>query len=219
MHLERMKTDYDYLKKEAFRQKLAPSLISLITRDVIRTDRHVAFFNVEFEHPNLQKLYSILYVYAANNYDVEYAQGMSDIAATFVCTMADESAAYACFNKYMEHNKGKFLMNSEVISTCFYQLKRLLKKYDPELYSCLEKTGSQTLLFCYRWFLLDLKREFKLADSLRFLDTYFACVRQPEPGESHFNRWLFYLYINSNHFHLKMNIKENIRDWEVLRLK
>ena len=187
-HIERLKSDYEYLKEEAFHRRLAPSIVSLIQKDVVRTDRHVSYFNKDFDHPNIQKLYRILYVYANNNHDVEYAQGMSDLAAVFVCTIPDEALAYFCYSKYMEHNKGKFLINSEVISTCFYQLTRLLKKFDPELYEYLVKIGSQTLLFCYRWFLLDLKREFCLTDALRFMDTYFACVRQPEAGESHFSR-------------------------------
>lgn len=48
--------------------------------------------------------------------------------------------------------------------------------YDPEFYCYLKRKNAHELLFCYRWLLLDLKREFPFEDALRSLEVIWSSI-------------------------------------------
>lgn len=69
-----------------------------------------------------------------------------------------------------------FSLDGQAISRKFHNLTALLKHYDPEFYRYLYDNGAHELLFCYRWMLLDLKREFPFEDTLEMLEVLWASI-------------------------------------------
>ena len=51
-----------------------------------------------------------------------------------------------------------------------------LMYYDPEFFAYLKINQADDLLFCYRWLLLEMKREFAFEDSLQVLETLWASL-------------------------------------------
>jgi hypothetical protein len=48
--------------------------------------------------------------------------------------------------------------------------------YDPDFWGYLKSISADDLLFCYRWLLLELKREFAFEDALRMLEVLWASL-------------------------------------------
>ena len=71
-------------------------------------------------------------------------------------------------------------LNKLFIKTLFAGLQH----YDPEFYAYLKLHQADDLLFCYRWLLLEMKREFALDDALRMLEVLWAALpASPPTGE------------------------------------
>lgn len=64
----------------------------------------------------------------------------------------------------------------------FNHLADALQFYDYEFYNYLKKHQADDLLFCYRWLLLEMKREFAFEDSLRMLEVLWSSL-PPNPPE------------------------------------
>ena len=64
----------------------------------------------------------------------------------------------------------------ECMANKFDLLRKLLQHYDPEFFNYLEQQDASDLLFCYRWLLLELKREFKLDNALYMLECSWAAM-------------------------------------------
>lgn len=69
-----------------------------------------------------------------------------------------------------------FSLDGRAISRKFEHLSALLKHYDAEFYRYLYDNGAHELLFCYRWILLDLKREFPFEEALEMLEVLWASI-------------------------------------------
>jgi TBC1 domain family protein 5 len=62
-----------------------------IKKDVDRTLQHLPFFR---EESTKTKLNELLYIWARENFDYRYQQGMSDILAVFVYAFYEESISH-----------------------------------------------------------------------------------------------------------------------------
>lgn len=173
------------------------SLSHMILKDVRRTDRHHPFYAnsgecEEDNNPNVTCLYNLLMTYALNH-QFRYCQGMSDLASPILYVMkglpagfassqpnplchADEAHAYISFCALMQRLGENFCTDGKAINRKFRHLAQLVRQYDPEFYSYLQANGAHELLFCYRWILLDLKREFAFEDTLRLLEVLWASI-------------------------------------------
>jgi hypothetical protein len=63
----------------------------------------------------------------------------------------------------------------------FSHLSDALQYYDYEFYNYLKKQQADDLLFCYRWLLLEMKREFAFDDSLRMLEVLWSSLPANPP--------------------------------------
>lgn len=63
----------------------------------------------------------------------------------------------------------------------FAHLSEALQFYDPEFYDYLKLQQADDLLFCYRWLLLEMKREFAFEDSLRMLEVLWSSIPAEPP--------------------------------------
>lgn len=157
-------------------------IASMVKKDVLRTDRTHKFYAGSDENKNVVALFHILVTYALTHPEVSYCQGMSDIASPLLVTQKDEAQAYLCFCGSMKRLKSNFMINGVAMTTKFQHLTLLLQICDPVFYAYLKDCDAHDLFFCYRWLLLELKREFPLDDSLLMLETMWSTL-PPDPPE------------------------------------
>lgn len=108
---------------------------------------------------------------------------MSDIASPILAVMDNEAHAFICFCGIMKRLEGNFHSDGQLMSIKFQHLKLLLQYSDPEFYTYLVSKGADDLFFCYRWLLLELKREFAFDDALRMLEVTWSSL-PPDPPET-----------------------------------
>ncbi|XP_011299044.1 TBC1 domain family member 25 [Fopius arisanus] len=157
---------------------------SMVRKDVLRTDRHHKFYGGSDDNQNTASLFNILTTYALNHPSVSYCQGMSDLASPLLITMRDEAQAYICLCALMRRLKDNFMLDGIAMTTKFTHLAEGLQHYDPNFYAYLKSHQADDLLFCYRWLLLEMKREFALEDALRMLEVLWAALpAAPPKGE------------------------------------
>lgn len=154
----------------------------MVRKDVLRTDRHHKFYGGSDDNQNTASLFNILTTYALNHPSVSYCQGMSDLASPLLVTMRDEAQAYICLCALMRRLKDNFMLDGIAMTKKFSHLAEGLQHYDPDFYAYLKLHQADDLLFCYRWLLLEMKREFALDDALRMLEVLWAALPATPPN-------------------------------------
>ncbi|CAG2105281.1 unnamed protein product [Medioppia subpectinata] len=185
--------------------------LDMIKKDVMRTDRqhHFYYGNSDDDNDNVTALLNLLTTYSLNHRET-YCQGMSDLASPLLYAMKDESHAYICFCALMSRLSSNFNANGEVMSRKFAHLSQLLQYYDHDLYSYLRRQGAHELLFCYRWLLLELKREFPFDDTLLMLEVLWSSMPCVDMKTSLHLFDDHFLYIPNKSFHLRPQFSQNI---------
>ncbi|XP_022299236.2 uncharacterized protein LOC111108042 [Crassostrea virginica] len=153
---------------------------SMVKKDVLRTDRTHKFYSGSDDNKNLISLFNVLVTFALTHPLTSYCQGMSDIASPLLVTQKDEAQAYLCFCATMKRLKDNFNLNGQAITTKFKHLSDLLQEHDPELHSYFQEIHASDMFFCYRWILLELKREFPFEDALYMLEVMWSTL-PPDP--------------------------------------
>ncbi|KAL9872774.1 small G protein signaling modulator 1 isoform 4-T4 [Glossina fuscipes fuscipes] len=126
-----------------------------IEKDVQRCDRNYWYFANE----NLDKLRNVITTYVWEHLEVGYMQGMCDLLAPLLVIFDDEALTYGCFCKLMERMIENF-PNGRAMDMHFANMRSLIQILDSEMYDLMDSNGDYThFYFCYRWFLLDFKRE------------------------------------------------------------
>nr|XP_015196725.1 PREDICTED: TBC1 domain family member 25 isoform X1 [Lepisosteus oculatus] len=185
-YMKRKTREYDRLKGE-WGARTTPEDLEFIRgnvlKDVLRTDRAHPYYAGSEDSPHLAALADLLTTYAITHPQVSYCQGMSDIASPILAVMDNEAHAFICFCGIMKRLEGNFRPDGRLISVKFQHLKLLLRYSDPEFYAYLVSRGADDLFFCYRWLLLELKREFAFEDALRMLEVTWSSL-PPDPPET-----------------------------------
>ncbi|KAJ6657901.1 hypothetical protein lerEdw1_001821 [Lerista edwardsae] len=131
-----------------------------IDKDVQRCDRNYWYFTAE----NLEKLRNIMCSYVWEHLDVGYVQGMCDLLAPLMVILDKDELAYSCFTHLMKRMCQNF-PNGGAMDTHFANMRSLIQILDSELFELMHQNGDYThFYFCYRWFLLDFKRELLYED-------------------------------------------------------
>nr|XP_003216761.1 PREDICTED: TBC1 domain family member 25 isoform X1 [Anolis carolinensis] len=184
-YMKRKTREYEQLKGE-WEARASPEdldfIRSNVLKDVLRTDRTHPYYAGSDDNPHLTALHDLLTTYAVTHPQISYCQGMSDIASPILAVMDNEAHTFICFCGIMKRLEGNFQVDGEVMSVKFSHLKLLLRHSDPEFYSYLLSRGADDLFFCYRWLLLELKREFAFEDALRMLEITWSSF-PPDPPE------------------------------------
>uniref|UniRef100_A0A8C9VNR8 Small G protein signaling modulator 2 n=1 Tax=Scleropages formosus TaxID=113540 RepID=A0A8C9VNR8_SCLFO len=129
-------------------------------KDVQRCDRNYYYFTPA----NLEKLRNIMCSYVWEHLEVGYVQGMCDLLAPLMVILDDECLAYSCFTQLMKRMSQNF-PNGGAMDTHFANMRSLIQILDSELFELMHQNGDYThFYFCYRWFLLDFKRELLYED-------------------------------------------------------
>lgn len=156
---------------------------SMVRKDVLRTDRLHPFYAGNDDNQNVAALFNILTTYSLNHPSVSYCQGMSDFCSCILVSMhGDEAQAYICFCALMRRIKPNFMIDGIAMTQKFAHLSEAFEYYDPEFFSYLKMQQADDLLFCYRWLLLEMKREFAFDDALFMLEVLWSTM-PPDPPE------------------------------------
>jgi len=112
--------------------------------------------------------------YSFFNFDLGYVQGMSDLLAPILVNMQEEADAYWCFKKLMDRIGGNFHKDQNGMHTQLVQLATLLKCLDPELYEYFRERNCTNMFFCFRWVLIQFKREFNFNTIMRLWEVLWS---------------------------------------------
>nr|XP_060612949.1 small G protein signaling modulator 2 isoform X3 [Anolis sagrei ordinatus] len=141
-----------------------------IDKDVQRCDRNYWYFTAE----NLEKLRNIMCSYVWEHLDVGYVQGMCDLLAPLMVILDQDELAYSCFTHLMKRMSQNF-PNGGAMDTHFANMRSLIQILDSELFELMHQNGDYThFYFCYRWFLLDFKRELLYEDVFTVWEVIWA---------------------------------------------
>ncbi|KAJ0984343.1 hypothetical protein J5N97_002699 [Dioscorea zingiberensis] len=154
----------------------------LIEKDVVRTDRSISYFDGD-DNPKVALLHDILLTYSFYNFDLGYCQGMSDLLSPILFVMEDESEAFWCFVSLMERLGPNFNRDQNGMHSQLFALSKLVELLDAPLHNYLRQADCLNYFFCFRWILIQFKREFEYEKIMRLWEVL----------------WTHYL---SEHFHL-----------------
>ncbi|XP_026890465.1 small G protein signaling modulator 2 isoform X12 [Acinonyx jubatus] len=141
-----------------------------IDKDVQRCDRNYWYFTP----PNLERLRDVMCSYVWEHLDVGYVQGMCDLLAPLLVILDDDQLAYSCFSHLMKRMSQNF-PNGGAMDTHFANMRSLIQILDSELFELMHQNGDYThFYFCYRWFLLDFKRELLYEDVFAVWEVIWA---------------------------------------------
>ncbi|XP_061842361.1 small G protein signaling modulator 1 isoform X1 [Nerophis lumbriciformis] len=141
-----------------------------IEKDVQRCDRNYWYFTPA----NLEKLRNIMCSYIWRHLDIGYVQGMCDLLAPLLVILDDEALAFSCFTELMKRMNQNF-PHGGAMDTHFANMRSLIQILDSELFELMHQNGDYThFYFCYRWFLLDFKRELVYDDVFAVWETIWA---------------------------------------------
>ncbi|XP_041437772.1 small G protein signaling modulator 2 isoform X1 [Xenopus laevis] len=141
-----------------------------IDKDVQRCDRNYWYFTDE----NLEKLRNIMCSYVWEHLDIGYVQGMCDLLAPLMVVLDNDLLAYSCFTQQMKRMCQNFPNGGEM-DTHFANMRSLIQILDSELFELMHQNGDYThFYFCYRWFLLDFKRELLYEDVFAVWEVIWA---------------------------------------------
>ncbi|KAE9602298.1 putative Rab-GTPase-TBC domain-containing protein [Lupinus albus] len=154
----------------------------LIEKDVVRTDRSLAFYEGD-DNPNVNVLRDILLTFSFYNFDLGYCQGMSDLLSPILFVMGDESEAFWCFVALMERLGPNFNRDQNGMHSQLFALSKLVELLDSPLHNYFEQGDCLNYFFCFRWILIQFKRDFEYESTMRLWEVL----------------WTYYL---SEHMHL-----------------
>eukprot|EP00736_Rhodelphis_marinus_P006448 Rmarinus@m.14655 len=160
---------------------------SRVEKDVVRTDRKHPFYLCEevevtdilVAKNKLCVLRDILVTYAMFNFDIGYCQGMSDLLSPILVIMDDEVDAFWCFVGLMDRVEHSFTLEQQGIRDQLSFLAQVLIDMDPELYAHFDKHFAANLFFCFRWLLVQFRREFDFDTTMKLWD----CLWTNQPSK------------------------------------
>ncbi|KAI5078232.1 hypothetical protein GOP47_0005903 [Adiantum capillus-veneris] len=155
---------------------------SRVEKDVVRTDRILPFYAGD-DNQNVSKLHDILVTYSFYNFDIGYCQGMSDFLSPILFVMEDESESFWCFVALMEHLAPNFNRDQNGMHSQLLAVAKLVELLDSPLHKYLKQADCLNYFFCFRWILIQFKREFEYENVMRLWEVL----------------WTHYL---TEHFHL-----------------
>ncbi|KAL7593841.1 hypothetical protein Lser_V15G33105 [Lactuca serriola] len=145
----------------------------LIEKDVVRTDRSLSFYEGD-DNPNVRLLHDILLTYSFYNFDLGYCQGMSDLLSPILFIMQDESEAFWCFVSLMERLGPNFNRDQNGMHSQLFALSKLVELLDSPLHNYFKQNDCLNYFFCFRWILIQFKREFEYDKTLRLWEVLWT---------------------------------------------
>lgn len=122
----------------------------------------------------MMRLVNVLSAYAVHDPENGYCQGMSDLAAVFVCLEDEDALAFACFEKFMRTVRQNFKHDESGIKQQLIQVSEIIADTDAELYKKLVSLEAHDCMFAYRMIVVLLRRELPLQETLTLWEVSWA---------------------------------------------
>lgn len=145
----------------------------LVEKDVVRTDRSLSFYEGD-ENPNVDLLRDILLTYSFYNFDLGYCQGMSDLLSPILFVMRDESETFWCFVALLERLGPNFNRDQNGVHSQLFAISKLVELLDNPLHNYFNENDCLNYFFCFRWVLIQFKREFDFEKILRLWEVLWT---------------------------------------------
>ncbi|KAF3453735.1 hypothetical protein FNV43_RR04176 [Rhamnella rubrinervis] len=145
----------------------------LIDKDVVRTDRSLSFYDGD-DNPNVNLLRDILLTYSFYNFDLGYCQGMSDLLSPILYVMEDESESFWCFVSLMERLGPNFNRDQNGMHSQLFAITKLVELLDSPLHNYFKQHDCLNYFFCFRWVLIQFKREFEYEKTMRLWEVFWT---------------------------------------------
>ncbi|XP_055822724.1 uncharacterized protein LOC129891401 isoform X1 [Solanum dulcamara] len=146
---------------------------ALIEKDVVRTDRSIPFYDGD-DNSNVKCLCDILLTYSFYNFDLGYCQGMSDLLSPILYVMKDEPESFWCFVALMERLGPNFNRDQNGVHSQLFALSKLVELLDNPLHNYFKQNDCLNYFFCFRWVLIQLKREFDFEKTMRLWEVLWT---------------------------------------------
>ncbi|GKV17070.1 hypothetical protein SLEP1_g27623 [Rubroshorea leprosula] len=145
----------------------------LIEKDVVRTDRSLPFYDGD-DNPHVNLLHDILLTYSFYNFDLGYCQGMSDLLSPILFVMEDESESFWCFVALMERLGPNFNRDQSGMHSQLFAISKLVELLDLPLHNYFKQNDCLNYFFCFRWILIQFKREFEYEMIMRLWEVLWT---------------------------------------------
>ncbi|KAM1360854.1 hypothetical protein COP2_026713 [Malus domestica] len=145
----------------------------LIEKDVVRTDRSLSYYDGD-DNPNVNLLRDILLTYSFYNFDLGYCQGMSDLLSPILYVMEDESESFWCFVSLMERLGPNFNRDQSGMHSQLFAITKLVELLDAPLHNHFTQKDCLNYFFCFRWVLIQFKREFEFDKTMRLWEVLWT---------------------------------------------
>ncbi|KAK9073809.1 hypothetical protein SSX86_006403 [Deinandra increscens subsp. villosa] len=145
----------------------------LIDKDVVRTDRSLSFYEGD-DNANVRHMHDILLTYSFYNFDLGYCQGMSDLLSPILFILKDESEAFWCFVSLLERLGPNFNRDQSGMHSQLFALSKLVELLDSPLHNYFKQNDCLNYFFCFRWILIQFKREFENEKTLRLWEVLWT---------------------------------------------
>ncbi|XP_059433005.1 uncharacterized protein LOC132166242 isoform X2 [Corylus avellana] len=145
----------------------------LIEKDVVRTDRSLSFYDGD-DNANVNLLRDILLTYSFYNFDLGYCQGMSDLLSPILFIMEDESESFWCFVALMERLGPNFNRDQNGMHSQLFAISKLVELLDSPLHNYFKQHDCLNYFFCFRWILIQFKREFEYEKTMRLWEVLWT---------------------------------------------
>jgi hypothetical protein len=145
----------------------------LIEKDVVRTDRSFTFYDGD-DNANVNLLRDILLTYSFYNFDLGYCQGMSDLLSPILFVMGDESESFWCFVSLMERLGPNFNRDQNGMHSQLFAISKLVELLDSPLHNYFKQNDCLNYFFCFRWILIQFKREFEYEKTMRLWEVLWT---------------------------------------------
>ncbi|MCD9638256.1 hypothetical protein HAX54_022108 [Datura stramonium] len=146
---------------------------ALIEKDVVRTDRSIPFYDGD-DNSNVKCLRDILLTYSFYNFDLGYCQGMSDLLSPILYVMEDEPESFWCFVALMERLGPNFNRDQNGVHSQLFALSKLVELLDNPLHNYFQQKDCLNYFFCFRWVLIQFKREFDFEKTMRLWEVLWT---------------------------------------------
>ncbi|KAL3316427.1 TBC1 domain member 3B [Cichlidogyrus casuarinus] len=146
-----------------------------IDKDINRTFRNSSYFKDRLGSRQ-RMLFRLLSAYSVFNPEIEYCQGMNEIAALLLMYITDEEVAFWSFAQLMTGPKHQM---HGMFTPGFPTLMSMLKRHDqvfnailPKLYKHFEKINVQSTVYALKWYLQCFIGRVPVTLMLRFWDIF-----------------------------------------------
>lgn len=120
--------------------------------------------------------------YIAHDPEINYCQGMTDLAIPFLQVYDDDALAFACYERFMRNARENFMVDGSGIQRQLNRISEVMESRDTILQRKLEKLEVQPFDWAYKMLLVLLRRALPLDQAMTLWEMKWALEAQNTNG-------------------------------------